>query len=55
MLTRVGLHCAPNAHRTLGTYPAGTVRFSFGPWNTEAHADAALAALRELSGRDVWN
>ena len=51
----VGLHCAPNAHRTLGTYPAGTVRFSFGPWNTEAHADAALAALRELSGRDVWN
>ena len=55
VLTRVGLHCAPNAHRTLGTYPAGTVRFSFGPWNTEAHADAALAALRELSGRDVWN
>lgn len=55
VLTRVGLHCAPNAHRTLGTYPAGTVRFSFGPWNTGAHADAALAALRELSGRDVWN
>lgn len=55
VLTRVGLHCAPNAHRTLGTYPAGTVRFSFGPWNTEAHADAALTALRELSGRDVWN
>ena len=55
VLTRVGLHCAPNAHRTLGTYPAGTVRFSFGPWNTEAHTDAALAALRELSGRDVWN
>ena len=55
VLTRVGLHCAPNAHKTLGTYPAGTVRFSFGPWNTEAHVDAALAALRELSGRDVWN
>ena len=55
VLTRVGLHCAPNAHRTLGTYPAGTVRFSFGPWNTETHADAALTALRELSGRDVWN
>lgn len=55
VLTRVGLHCAPSAHKTLGTYPAGTVRFSFGPWNTEAHVDAALAALRELSGRDVWN
>lgn len=55
VLTRVGLHCAPSAHKTLGTYPAGTVRFSFGPRNTEAHVDAALAALRELSGRDVWN
>ena len=29
-MTRVGLHCAPNAHRTLGTFPQGTVRFSFG-------------------------
>ena len=28
--TRVGLHCAPNAHKTLGTYPTGTLRFSFG-------------------------
>ena len=31
VMTRVGLHCAPNAHKTLGTYPAGTIRFSFGP------------------------
>ena len=43
--TRVGLHCAPAAHRTLGTFPAGTIRFSFGWWNTEADADAAAAAL----------
>ena len=28
--TRVGLHCAPNAHQTLKTYPKGTIRFSFG-------------------------
>ncbi len=55
VLTRVGLHCAPNAHKVLGTYPTGTVRFSFGPQNTEAHVDAALKALRELSGRDAWN
>lgn len=55
VLTRVGLHCAPSAHKTLGTYPVGTVRFSFGPWNTEDHVDAALAALRELSGGKVWN
>ena len=55
VLTRVGLHCAPNAHKVLGTYPTGTVRFSFGPQNTEAHVDAALKALGELSRRDAWN
>lgn len=46
--TRVGLHCAPNAHKTLGTYPEGTIRFSFGYFNTPADADAALDALRVL-------
>ena len=30
IMTRVGLHCAPAAHKTLGTYPTGTIRFSFG-------------------------
>ena len=30
IMTRVGLHCAPAAHQTLGTYPTGTIRFSFG-------------------------
>ena len=55
VLTRVGLHCAPNAHKVLGTYPTGTVRFSFGPQNTEAHVDAALKALGELSRRDAWS
>ena len=55
VLTRVGLHCAPNAHKVLGTYPTGTVRFSFGPQNTEAHVDAALKALQELSRRDAWS
>ena len=46
--TRVGLHCAPSAHTTLGTYPTGTIRFSFGWFNTEADADAALDALEEI-------
>lgn len=46
--TRVGLHCAPAAHRTLGTLPEGTLRFSFGIFNTEADVDAALAALQEV-------
>lgn len=48
--TRVGLHCAPSAHRTLGTYPTGTVRFSFGWANTTDDVDAALGALGEILG-----
>lgn len=55
IMVRVGLHCAPNAHRTLGTYPTGTIRFSFGYRNTETHVDAALEALRQLSRRTIWN
>ncbi len=47
--TRVGLHCAPNAHRTLGSFPAGSIRFSFGLFNTEADVDIALEALDRLA------
>lgn len=50
VMTRVGLHCAPNAHKTLGTYPEGTIRFSFGPENTKAEVDLALRALAEITG-----
>lgn len=46
--TRVGLHCAPNAHKTLGTYPTGTIRFSFGNFNTEEDVDAAIHAIKEI-------
>ena len=49
ILTRCGLHCAPSAHKTLGTFPRGTVRFSLGWANTEADVDAALRAIRELA------
>ena len=48
--TRVGLHCAPSAHKTLGTYPSGTIRFSFGPENTKEELDLALHALSVVSG-----
>lgn len=48
ILTRCGLHCSPNAHRTYGTYPQGTVRFSLNSSNTENEIDAALVALREI-------
>ena len=51
IMARPGLHCAPSAHRTLGTFPTGTVRFSFGWFNTAAEVETALEALREIA---VW-
>jgi cysteine desulfurase family protein len=48
---RVGLHCAPLVHESLGTSPRGAVRFSFGPFNTEEHVDAVLTAMRELAAQ----
>ena len=49
ILTRCGLHCAPAAHKTLGTFPRGTVRFSTGWFTSEADIDAALAAIRAVT------
>ncbi|MBZ0278159.1 MAG: aminotransferase class V-fold PLP-dependent enzyme [Anaerolineae bacterium] len=46
---RPGLHCAPGAHRTLGTFPTGTVRFSFGWFNTLDEIDRALDALDTIA------
>jgi len=48
VMTRVGLHCAPSAHQTLGTYPTGTIRFSFGWFNTLKDVEATLSALEEI-------
>lgn len=48
IMTRVGLHCAPSAHKTLGTYPEGTIRFSFGPENTAEEIDLSIKALKEI-------
>lgn len=49
ILCRVGLHCAPAAHRTLGTFPVGTVRFGLGAFNTSEQVDHALAAVGQLA------
>lgn len=49
ILCRVGLHCAPVAHRTIGTYPAGTVRFGWSMFNTLEEIEVALAALAEIA------
>ena len=48
IMTRVGLHCAPNAHKTLGTYPEGTIRFSFGFENNLSDIKASIKALEEI-------
>ncbi|WP_426350981.1 aminotransferase class V-fold PLP-dependent enzyme [Alloiococcus sp. CFN-8] len=48
IMTRVGLHCAPLAHKTIGTYPSGTLRFSLGYFNTEKDIELTLSALNNL-------
>lgn len=54
IMTRCGLHCAPLAHKSLGTYPQGTVRFAFGYMNTAEDvryaADAIKTILKRLIG-----
>jgi cysteine desulfurase/selenocysteine lyase len=49
ILCRVGLHCAPAAHRTMGTFPVGTVRFGLGAFNTLQEVDDALTAVQALA------
>ena len=48
VLTRVGLHCAPMAHRALGTFPRGAVRFSVGAFTTFADIDYAAGAVEAM-------
>ena len=49
ILTRVGLHCAPSAHRTIGTFPDGTVRVSMSYLNTEEEIEQTLEAIKALA------
>jgi len=54
ILTRSGLHCAPLAHRTIGTFErGGTTRLSLGPFLTEADIDFVAAALDEIASQEV--
>lgn len=48
IMTRCGLHCAPLAHQTMGTFPRGTVRFSFGFFNTKEQVEFAADAIRSV-------
>jgi cysteine desulfurase family protein len=51
ILCRVGLHCAPAAHRTLGTFPEGTVRFGLSYLNREEEVEETLQAIRRITRR----
>lgn len=48
IMTRCGLHCAPSAHKTLNTFPRGTVRFSFGHFNTVEDIDYTADCLNKI-------
>jgi cysteine desulfurase/selenocysteine lyase len=45
---RPGLHCAPYIHKSIGTFPDGTIRVSPGPFNTRADIDHLVTALKEV-------
>ena len=49
---RTGLHCAPAAHQAIGTFDGGTVRVSFGFFNTMDHVDAVVAAVQAIQNPD---
>ncbi len=51
IMTRVGLHCAPAAHKTIGAFPAGTVRMSVGAFTSQADIDTALEAVASIAQR----
>lgn len=52
ILVRVGLHCAPWAHRTVGTFPEGTVRVSLGYSHTDEEVDRIVEAVAKLGARN---
>ncbi|MBN2789553.1 MAG: aminotransferase class V-fold PLP-dependent enzyme [Candidatus Delongbacteria bacterium] len=48
IMSRQGLHCAPLAHKRIGTFPEGTVRFGFSIFNTKEQIDKTVKALKEM-------
>lgn len=49
IMCRVGLHCAPAAHKTIGTFPDGTIRFGLSAFNTLEEVEQAVEAVRQLA------
>jgi cysteine desulfurase family protein len=48
IMTRSGLHCAPSAHKTLGTFPEGTVRFSLGHFTTLEEIEYSISCINDI-------
>ena len=49
IMCRVGLHCSPVSHKTIGTFPTGTVRFGLGAFNNAREIDTALSAVENIA------
>jgi cysteine desulfurase family protein len=49
IMVRAGLHCAPLAHKSIGTFPQGTVRFSLGCFSSAQDIDLAIEAIKQIS------
>ncbi len=49
VMCRPGLHCAPSAHKTIGTFPRGTVRFALGFFSTTDEVDQAIVAVKQMA------
>jgi cysteine desulfurase / selenocysteine lyase len=52
ILVRTGLHCAPLAHKTLKTFPEGTVRISMGWFNTLEEIEITARAIQRIAARE---
>lgn len=53
IMTRIGLHCAPLAHKTLGTFPNGTIRFAVSPFTTKQEIETCIKACKTLA-EESW-
>ncbi|MEW9121148.1 MAG: aminotransferase class V-fold PLP-dependent enzyme [Thermotaleaceae bacterium] len=51
IMLRVGLHCAPNAHRLIGTEKDGTLRIGIGYYNEKEHIDRLVDALKKINAQ----
>ena len=51
IMCRVGLHCAPAAHKTIGTFPRGTVRFGLGYFNTLEEVERVVKAVEQVASK----